>query len=97
MTTLRERIRQQKFDQRVELASVVANCSSEEERIQIASEMIQEIKMHRVFDRFSNKQMEYLLDILEPLAELSNVEPGAQRKLFGDGCYSKLPKSDTDK
>lgn len=90
METLEEQLRQKRFESRLELAQMVADCSNEGERIREAKSIIQQIALQRVFDRFTKEQEAKLLDVLWPIA---NPEKAATMPLlFGYGNKTNLSK-----
>jgi len=82
-----QQLRDLKFTQRLEQVALVSRHDNPAERAALASAMIRELAMHRVFDRFTQPQQEKLLDRLQPLANPAGVK---SQPAFGQGAVSQL-------
>ena len=80
MPGLRDSIRKQKFESRLALAELIAAAEPGVDQTREARAFLQQLAMHRVFDRFSEADEAELVQIVAPILEPS--DGGGQRFLF---------------
>lgn len=88
---LSHRLRDLRFQHRLDQASLVAAHGDETERARAAAAIIREIAMQRVFDRLTKAQERELLDRLWPLANAGGV---SLPPIFSHGCRSTTDRPD---
>lgn len=84
---LRDQLRDLKYSQRLDQASLVAQCADKEERIAAATAIVRELAMQRVFDRLTREQDAELLGRFASLAEMGETDYPAP---FGVGATDSI-------
>ncbi len=82
---LNEQLRNLKYNQRLDQASLIDRCTSREERVAAATAIVRELAMQRIFDRFTCEQD---TELLNRFASLAEMEEGDHPPPFGLGAVS---------
>lgn len=86
-----EQLRDLRFQQRLDQASLVESHAKGEDRERIAAQLIRELAMQRIFEQLTKAQESELIERLWPLAHQDGSSPPA---LFGCGARSSTERTE---
>ncbi len=81
------KIRDLRYQQRLEMITLVSQHDHPAERAEKANTLLRELSMQRVFDRFTKEQEAALFDLLAPIGDFNGA---VTHPPYGLGAYARF-------